>query len=57
MKLKKVTENQKSRRLLECIGTDHLKRVTGGGESRGHLVADEPSVTSTARRSQMFDML
>jgi hypothetical protein len=51
MKLRKATENKKPHRSLERLGTDDLKRVTGGHGFQWELA---PGHASTF---QMFDML
>jgi hypothetical protein len=58
MKSRKTIESRKSRRSLECLGADDLKRVTGGGPTWEHHDAGVPSADVDERSmSQMFDML
>ena len=57
MKMRKAAENQRSRRSLESIATDDLKRVTGSGSASANHGFQWELVGGPASTFQMFDML
>ena len=57
MKSRRATESKKSRRSLECLATEDLKRVTGGGWPSADHGYQWELAPSDASSFQMFDML